>query len=169
MLHTFTPQSICAGCSIPPKIPFPMEIPSSHSLLAKMSHPWRSLPWPCYLKLSPDPHSTQSVVGLFACLFVSAVLGFELRVSHLLGRYCTTWVMLPALFCFSYFSDRVLHFCPWPSLRPRFYYLCVRYSWDYKCELLYLAQSFASFTIYTLVQSLSSWFSASEKAEALTE
>jgi hypothetical protein len=39
--------------------------------------------------------------------FFLVVLEFELRALHLLGRHSNTW----ALFCFSYFSDRVLHFC----------------------------------------------------------
>jgi hypothetical protein len=36
-----------------------------------------------------------------------AVLGSELRVSCLLGRYTITWVTPPALFCVEYFRDRV--------------------------------------------------------------
>jgi hypothetical protein len=36
----------------------------------------------------------------------------ELRALLLLGRFSTTYATLPALFCFSYFSGRVLCFCP---------------------------------------------------------
>jgi hypothetical protein len=31
---------------------------------------------------------------------------------HLPGKYSTMWASPPALFCFSYFLGRVLHFCP---------------------------------------------------------
>jgi hypothetical protein len=41
-----------------------------------------------------------------------AALEFDLRSLSLLGRNSTTWAMSSALFCFSYFSDRVSHFCP---------------------------------------------------------
>jgi hypothetical protein len=34
---------------------------------------------------------------------------FEHRVSSLLGRYSSTCAIPPALFCFSYFSNRVLN------------------------------------------------------------
>jgi hypothetical protein len=44
---------------------------------------------------------------LFLSVFV-AVLGFEFRASHLLGRHCTTLAALLALFCVGYFQDRVL-------------------------------------------------------------
>jgi hypothetical protein len=33
--------------------------------------------------------------------------GFELRVSHFLGRFSATWATPSSLFYFSYFSDRV--------------------------------------------------------------
>jgi hypothetical protein len=35
-----------------------------------------------------------------------AVLGFELRASHMLSRCSTTWVNLPVLFCVGYVRDR---------------------------------------------------------------
>jgi hypothetical protein len=43
-------------------------------------------------------------------LFFLVVLGFGLRALHLLGRCSTTSAMPPALYCFSYFLERVLHF-----------------------------------------------------------
>jgi hypothetical protein len=43
----------------------------------------------------------------FFFFFLVVVLKFELRASHLLSRYSTTWVTPPALFCASYFWDRV--------------------------------------------------------------
>jgi hypothetical protein len=39
------------------------------------------------------------------------VLGFELMASYLLGRCSITWFKPPFLFCFSYFLDRLSHFC----------------------------------------------------------
>jgi hypothetical protein len=42
--------------------------------------------------------------------------GFELGVLHMLGVHSPTCAMPSALFCFSYFSDGVLHFCPGPAL-----------------------------------------------------
>jgi hypothetical protein len=39
------------------------------------------------------------------------VLEFELLPSGLSGRHSTTQAKPPALFCFSYFSHRVLSFC----------------------------------------------------------
>jgi hypothetical protein len=38
-------------------------------------------------------------VCVCVCVCV-VVMGFKLRVSHLLGRCCTTWAMLPTLFHF---------------------------------------------------------------------
>jgi hypothetical protein len=43
------------------------------------------------------------------------VLVFELRASHLLGKFSTTWAMLLALFDSGYFSERV-SFLPMPGL-----------------------------------------------------
>jgi hypothetical protein len=52
-----------------------------------------------------------TIIGLFSLFW--AVLEFEFRALHLLGRHSIT--LSPALFSFSYFSDRVLHSCPgWP-------------------------------------------------------
>jgi hypothetical protein len=46
--------------------------------------------------------------------------GFELKVSHWLGRCSTTWATPPAPFCVGYFPDRVLQIiCPgwlWTSI-----------------------------------------------------
>jgi hypothetical protein len=52
-------------------------------------------------------------ISLAILFFLFCVLlGFELRVTHLLGWSSTTWATL-ALFCFSYFfSGRVSHFYP---------------------------------------------------------
>jgi hypothetical protein len=39
--------------------------------------------------------------------FFFDALEFELKTSHLLGRYSTTWAAPPALFCDGFFRDRV--------------------------------------------------------------
>jgi hypothetical protein len=47
----------------------------------------------------------------FVCLFVLVRLGFELRASHSLSSWSTTWATSPvhfALFCSGYFGDGVL-------------------------------------------------------------
>jgi hypothetical protein len=44
---------------------------------------------------------------LLKFLFFNAILGFELRASHLLGRLSATWATLPALLGERYFQDRV--------------------------------------------------------------
>jgi hypothetical protein len=76
------------------------------------------------------------------------MLGFELRASHLLGKCTTTWLMPPAcfclvlfcfVFCFSYFSDRVLCFCLWSDLRPWSSYLHFLLSWRDRHSPLCLA------------------------------
>jgi hypothetical protein len=36
--------------------------------------------------------------------------------GHVVSRCSTTWAMLSAIFCFNYFSDRILHFLPRTSL-----------------------------------------------------
>jgi hypothetical protein len=76
-------------------------------------------------------------------LLFLAVLGFELRALHLLGKCSTTRATSPALFSFSYFSDKVLHFfCPGP-------HLCLLLSWDSKCvsprPICWLRKSFTNF------------------------
>jgi hypothetical protein len=48
---------------------------------------------------------------------------------HLLSRHSTIWVTPPALFCFSYFSDRVLPFT-WTRFRPWSSYLCLPCIWN---------------------------------------
>jgi hypothetical protein len=51
-------------------------------------------------------------VNIIFFVDVLAVLGFDFRALCLLGKYSTTWFMLPALYCFGYFSDTVSLFCP---------------------------------------------------------
>jgi hypothetical protein len=51
-------------------------------------------------------------LGFFFVVLFLAVLELELRASHLLGRCSTTSAMSRAFFCFSYFSDKLLRFCP---------------------------------------------------------
>jgi hypothetical protein len=46
------------------------------------------------------------------CCGEGRLLGFERRVSHLLGRCFTTWDTPLTLFSFSYFWNKVLCFCP---------------------------------------------------------
>jgi hypothetical protein len=53
--------------------------------------------------------------GLRATIWNSLVL-VALEFELLLGTRFTTWARLPALFCFSYFSGRVLCFCLWLAL-----------------------------------------------------
>jgi hypothetical protein len=45
-------------------------------------------------------------------------LGFELKASHLLGRWSTTWAISLALFCVGCFWYKVLQIvCPaWPQM-----------------------------------------------------
>jgi hypothetical protein len=68
------------------------------------------------------------MVGLYSCsdnlaaelsffffFFFLMVVGFEFWISWSLGKCFTTWATPPSPLCFSYFSDRVSHFCPgWP-------------------------------------------------------
>jgi hypothetical protein len=49
---------------------------------------------------------TRSHLVLFFFSFL-VILGFEVRVVCLLGRYHTIGATLPALFCVEYFPDRV--------------------------------------------------------------
>jgi hypothetical protein len=58
------------------------------------------LPWPPVSRSTPLPN-------LCLLSFLLAILGFELKASHLLNRYSTTWVTPPALFCTGYFWHRV--------------------------------------------------------------
>jgi hypothetical protein len=60
------------------------------------------------------PCSKQSFPSFFL-----AVLGFELRAPHLLGRHFPTWTTPPALFCVGYFPDRVLRRFVWAGFKPR--------------------------------------------------
>jgi hypothetical protein len=61
--------------------------------------------------------------------FLLTVLGFELRVLCLLGKYSTIWTMLPALFALGSFSDSFSLFA-WAGLRLQSSYLCLLCSWD---------------------------------------
>jgi hypothetical protein len=60
------------------------------------------------------------------CFFLLAVLGFELKALHLLGRHLP--LKPHPLSCFSYFSGGVSHFCLDRS-GPQFD-LCFPHSWD---------------------------------------
>jgi hypothetical protein len=64
--------------------------------------------------------------------FFFEVLGFELRVLHLLGKNSTTWATPVALFSLVYFSDRISRFV----LRARFRlwssHLHLLYNQDYR-------------------------------------
>jgi hypothetical protein len=64
-------------------------------------------------KLYQESHTIQGIPGFF---FVAP--DFELRTLYLLGRCSATGSSYPALFCLSYFSGRVLCFCPGASFRP---------------------------------------------------
>jgi hypothetical protein len=55
-------------------------------------------------------------IYLFIYLSLLVVLGFELRTSHLLGKHSTSWAMPQPSFFSVYFLDKVLCFCPGPSL-----------------------------------------------------
>jgi hypothetical protein len=41
----------------------------------------------------------------FLIPIVGAIVGFELKASHLLGRHFSTWAMSPTLFALGYFPD----------------------------------------------------------------
>jgi hypothetical protein len=77
---------------------------------------------------------------MYSFIYFFAVLGFEVRASHLLGRYSTTWATrspFSFLFvCFSYFSNWVPYFCLGLALGPWSSYLCLLCSWDYSDEPL---------------------------------
>jgi hypothetical protein len=55
--------------------------------------------------------------------FFFAILEFELKALHLLGRHSTTWAMSPALFCFSYFSESCFY-CQ-PGLQSSYTVSCI--------------------------------------------
>jgi hypothetical protein len=55
--------------------------------------------------------SEMCLLSLFPSLFHST-WRLDSGPWGLLGRRFTTWATPPAHFCFSCFSDRVLHFCP---------------------------------------------------------
>jgi hypothetical protein len=62
------------------------------------------------LEMAGTPFSHATFLLVF---FFLAVLEFELRASHLLGRHSATWATLQALFSVGYFWDRVLRtICP---------------------------------------------------------
>jgi hypothetical protein len=51
------------------------------------------------------------LIGFPFLFFLLAILGFELRLSPVLGRCSTTLAMSPAPFLLKYFSNRGSHFC----------------------------------------------------------
>jgi hypothetical protein len=61
-------------------------------------------------------------------LLLSAIVGFELRVLCLLGRWSTTWVTPPTTFAFSYFLHKVLFLCQGHP-GPQSSYLCFPQGW----------------------------------------
>jgi hypothetical protein len=81
-------------------------------------------------------HSIENLkvfVHVYLCYFF-AVLWFELRALHLLGRYSTTWTMPPTLFALVFFTYG--HMClPGACLELWSSYWCLPSSWDYRCEL----------------------------------
>jgi hypothetical protein len=64
----------------------------------------RSVSCKCFL-----PQCPWSIMSFCVCVV-------QLTASCLPGQSTATWTMPPALFSFSYFSDRVLHFCTGPAL-----------------------------------------------------
>jgi hypothetical protein len=87
---------------------------SKPAYLSRFFYQWKvflSLSW-VELETLESSSALPSLVlfCLFLFLFHFIVLEFELRASHLLGRYSTSWLTLPALFCF--FWDRVLLHSP---------------------------------------------------------
>jgi hypothetical protein len=68
-------------------------------------------------------HSLLVSIYLFIYLFI-VVLGFELRVSGLLGKHSTTWASPPAVF------EIGSHYSPWQALKRDLPDLCLLYSKD---------------------------------------
>jgi hypothetical protein len=66
-------------------------------------------------------------MGFRCYIFFMVVLGFELRALQLLGSLSFIYVLTPAFFfCFSYFWDRILHFCQhWPGPQSSVYAFCI--------------------------------------------
>jgi hypothetical protein len=62
------------------------------------------------MKCSINFYPTMDHAFCFLLEFYSAVWGFELRASHLLGMHSTTWIMPPVLFCFVIFRIESLVF-----------------------------------------------------------
>jgi hypothetical protein len=58
-----------------------------------------------------NPISLSLCLPLSLCLSLFAVLGFELRVLHLLGRCSITTAMFPGFFALSYFQTWSHAFC----------------------------------------------------------
>jgi hypothetical protein len=78
---------------------------------------------------------------LYYILFWRYITGVWTQGPHLVGRSSTTWIMSSDFFCFSYISDKVLHFClSWPWT-PVLLDLCLLYSWDYRNASPHLALS----------------------------
>jgi hypothetical protein len=66
----------------------------------------------CTLVTNPKYHivCAESVFLLWYLFFFLMVWGFELRVSHLLGNWSSTWIMSPALVYFTSLSARSCDF-----------------------------------------------------------
>jgi hypothetical protein len=81
--------------------------------------------WP----IAPILSTTTTKVYIY--IYILVALEFEFRVLHMLRQIIYTWAMLPALFCSSYFSDRVSSFAwGWPQIKVLFLITC---SWDHRC------------------------------------
>jgi hypothetical protein len=70
------------------------------------------------------------------------VLGIEFRISHLLGRCSTTWVMAPWL----NFQIGSCAFCL-AGLGLWSFFLCLLHNWDYRHDPLYVALPTISFEV----------------------
>jgi hypothetical protein len=74
---------------------------------------WLGWPWSMILLISTSQVWATSPQLIYIIFSFFAVLGLELKASHLLGRHSTTWAIRPAFFYIGYFQDRVLRtICP---------------------------------------------------------
>jgi hypothetical protein len=78
---------------------YDMNMPAPRSRSRTFPNPHQKTPFSLYIS-----HHRIHCYDFFFFLVVS---GFELRVSHLLGRPSTTWATPSAIFCIGYFWDRV--------------------------------------------------------------